>query len=65
MILAKRTIMESMVKGCGGSIAGSVNNKLDYLVAGNDKIGKSSKWKKATEIGVKIITEEEFLDMVK
>lgn len=46
------------VKAHGGKVSGSISSKTDYLVAG-DKAG--SKLKKAESLGVKVLTEREFL----
>ena len=48
----------------GGKTAGSVSKKTDYLI-NNDINSASSKNKKAKELGVPIITEETFLEMIK
>jgi len=48
----------------GGKVTGSVTSKTDYLI-NNDFMSNSSKNKKAKELGVKIITEEQFLELVK
>jgi DNA ligase (NAD+) len=41
----------------GGKISGSVSKKTDYVVVGTDP---GSKYDKAKELGVKILTETEF-----
>ena len=45
----------------GGKITESVSSKTDYVVAGENP---GSKYEKAKELGVKIITEAEFLSMI-
>ena len=45
----------------GGKVAGSVSGKTGFLV-NNDAQSESSKNKKAKELGVSIITEDEFLE---
>jgi len=44
----------------GGKVSGSVSKNTDYLI-NNDITSNSGKNKKAKELGVKIITEEQFL----
>ena len=53
-----------MIEAKGGKVTGSVTNKTDYLI-NNDVNSTSSKNKKAKELGIPIITEEEFLNMIK
>lgn len=48
----------------GGRVSGSVSSKTDYLI-NNDLESNSSKNKKAKELGVKIISEDQFLEMIK
>ena len=47
----------------GGKVSGSISGKTSYLLAG-DKMGPE-KQKKAEKLGVKVISEEEYLEMVK
>jgi len=46
----------------GGKVVSSISSKLDYLVAG-DNMGPS-KLEKANQLAIKIITEEEFLNLL-
>jgi len=60
MKTVKRSEAEAMVKERGGLVKSSVVKGLSYLVT-NDTESGSAKNKKAKELGVKIINEEEFL----
>lgn len=51
------------IESLGGKVTGSVTPKTDYLI-NNDLLSSSSKNKKAKELGVPIIDEEEFLKMI-
>jgi len=57
-----RSELEKMVKENNGLIAG-VSKKLDYLVT-NDPNSGSSKNKKADSLGIKKITEQQFLNII-
>ncbi len=50
------------IERLGGKVSGSVSKKTSYLILG-DKPG--SKLKKANELGVPVIEEDEFLEMIK
>lgn len=60
----KRSVAENMVKEAGGSAKSSVVKDLSFLVT-NDKTSGSSKNKKAKELGIPVIDEQEFLEMLK
>ena len=60
----KRQDAESLVKKNGGSSKSSVTKDLSYLVT-NDTTSGSSKNLKAQKLGIKIINEEEFLELLK
>ena len=57
-----RGAVKELVESRGGKVTGSVTSKTKYLI-NNDSTSNSSKNKKAKELGVKIITEDEFIDM--
>jgi DNA ligase (NAD+) len=57
-----RESLKQMILDNGGANATSVSSKLDYLLAG-DKMGPE-KLKKAQELGVKIITLEQFKELI-
>jgi DNA ligase (NAD+) len=59
----KRQDAEKLVTDNGGKVSG-VSKNLTYLVT-NDTTSGSSKNKKAAELGVKIIDESQFMEMVK
>lgn len=59
----KRSDAEAMVEQRGGKIVSGVSSKLNYLVVGEDAGSKLEKAKKINT--VRIITEDEFLEMVK
>ena len=56
-----RDSINSAIENAGGKAAGSVSKKTDFVVAG-EKAG--SKLKKALELGIKVLTEEEFMQML-
>ncbi|MBK23851.1 MAG: hypothetical protein CME70_07590 [Halobacteriovorax sp.] len=59
----KRTVIESKIKESGGVLVSSVSKKTDILLT-NQQTSSSSKYKKATELGIKILSEEELLKLL-
>ena len=55
-----RDEFKAYVEAGGGKVTGSVTSKTDYLV-NNDAQSSSSKNRKAKELGIPIITEDEFV----
>lgn len=55
-----RKELQELIEKRGGKVTGSVTSKTSYLI-NNDVTSTSSKNKKARELGVKILSEEEFL----
>ena len=53
----------NMIEAAGGKVASSVSSKTNYLV-NNDVNSTSSKNKKAKELGIPIITENELMEML-
>ena len=53
-----RSDIADRIKAAGGAVSGSVSKKTDYLIAGEDA---GSKLADAEALGVKVITEDEFL----
>ncbi|WP_297486651.1 NAD-dependent DNA ligase LigA [uncultured Cetobacterium sp.] len=59
----KREEIKDLIESLGGVNSSSVNKKLNYLIVGEDA---GSKLKKAQELGtVNILTEDEFIQMIK
>ena len=55
--------LKNFIEDRGGKVTDSVTGKTNYLI-NNDNLSSSSKNKKAKELGIKIITEKEFLNEV-
>ena len=53
---------EEIIESFGGKTSSSVSKKTSYVLAGEDS---GSKLTKAQELGVTVINEEEFINMIK
>lgn len=56
-----RDEIKEEIEGLGGNVTGSVTKKTDYVIAG-EKAG--SKLNKANELGIRVLTEEEYNSML-
>ena len=59
-----RKELQKFIESKGGKVTGSVTSKTNWLI-NNDVESTSSKNKKARELGIPIISEKDFLEMVK
>ena len=59
-----RRALQDQIESLSGKAAGSVSQKTSYLI-NNDSMSGSSKNKKAKSLGIPIITEEEFINMLR
>ncbi|MDY5845819.1 MAG: NAD-dependent DNA ligase LigA [Bariatricus sp.] len=59
---ANRNEVKELIEQRGGKVTGSVTGKTNYLI-NNDVNSTSSKNKKARELGVPIISEDEFIEL--
>ena len=60
---ANRNEAKELIESKGGKVTGSVTSKTNYLI-NNNKESSSSKNKKAKELGIPVISEDEFLEML-
>lgn len=58
-----RDELKALIEERGGKVTNSVTYKTNYLI-NNDNLSNSSKNKKAKELGIEIITEEQFLQLL-
>lgn len=61
MVSMGRSEISDLIEKNGGKVSSSISKKTNYLVAG-DKAG--SKLVKANDLGVKVLSEDDFIDMV-
>jgi len=57
-----RKEIEELIENMGGKTSSSVSSKTDFVLAGESA---GSKLDKAKSLGIKILTEEEFLSLCK
>ncbi|WP_342759541.1 NAD-dependent DNA ligase LigA [Kineothrix sedimenti] len=58
-----RDELKELIESLGGKVSGSVSTKTDFLI-NNDSTSNSGKNKKAFELRIPVITEEEFMKMI-
>jgi len=63
-VFKNRDELKAEIEKNGGKTAGSVSGKTSFLI-NNDNTSSSSKNKKAAELGVPVITEDEFIEMLR
>ena len=61
---ANRGQAKKLIESFGGKVTGTVTGKTNYLI-NNDKASNSSKNKKARELGIPVISEQDFLELVR
>tara|TARA_R110000868_G_scaffold100128_5_gene275426 strand:- start:24295 stop:26178 length:1884 start_codon:yes stop_codon:yes gene_type:complete len=58
----KRSVIEEKIRSLGGVVTSSVGKTTDYLLT-NDQTPSSSKYKKAIDLNINVISEEEFFTL--
>lgn len=61
---ANRRELQNLIEEKGGKVVGSVSEKTGYLI-NNDSMSSSAKNRTARKLGIPVITENEFLEMIK
>ena len=57
-----REALQDLIKNSGGKVLSSISSKLDYLVAGKNM--GPSKLEKANKLNIRLLSEDEFFDMI-
>ncbi len=61
---ANRSELKNFIEAQGGKVTGSVTSRTNYLI-NNDTASNSSKNRKAKELNIPILSEEDFLKLIK
>ena len=61
---SNRQELQQVIESAGGKVSGSITSKTSYLINNNPN-STSSKNQKANQLHIPIITEKEFMEMVK
>ena len=59
-----RDALKEQIESLGGKVSGSVSSKTSFLI-NNDPLSSSSKNRKARELGIPVITEEEYMNFIR
>jgi DNA ligase (NAD+) len=59
--ILSRDEASALIRDAGGNVTGSVSKNTDFLLAGEEA---GSKLEKANKLGIKILSEKEFLDLL-
>ena len=57
-----RDSFKELIQSLGGAVSSAVSSKTDYLLCGDDA---GSKLTKANELGIKVLSEDEFNELIK
>ena len=60
---ANRKELKELIESNGGKVTGTVTGRTDYLI-NNNTASNSSKNKKARELGVPVISEDDFMKLL-